>query len=87
MIGVGVGVCVVFCLQFHFQMYQRSWWFNSKIHPWMSSMTSWCIPLQGAGVHVAECIKASYNIGYVVPTDERMRYAHNFTKGKLGLNI
>ena len=30
-------------------------WFNSKINPWMSSMTSWCIPIQGAGVHVAEC--------------------------------
>ena len=29
-------------------------WFN-EMNPWMSSMTSWCIPIQGAGVHVAEC--------------------------------
>ena len=29
-------------------------WFNSKIYPGISSMTSWCLPIQGAGVHVAE---------------------------------
>ena len=27
----------------------------SKINPWMSSMSSWCILIQDAGAHVAEC--------------------------------
>ena len=25
---------------------RSSMWFNSKLNPWMSSMTSWCIPIQ-----------------------------------------
>jgi hypothetical protein len=53
---VGVWLGLLWVLFYFFDHYiQSQLWFNSKINPWMSSMTSWCLPIQGAGVHVAEC--------------------------------
>ena len=55
-------------------------WFNRKINPWMSSMTSGCIPIQGAGVHVAECGDAPYLL-------DRSQQPREFGRACLGNDV
>ena len=59
----GFSLCFVFC--FNPMCTNRVYCGLIKKNKWMSSMTSWCIPIQGAGVHVSNRVRWGWS---AVPT-------------------